>query len=397
MNFSQFLAVMRARVWLSVAILLVTLGTAIGVGSVLPKKYTATATLVLDQSRPDPIAAAAYWSNPSPAYLLTQVDIIKSDRVALDVVRKLKLAEQEEFRDKWIKATQGTGNFELWIGEGLRKMMDVAPARDSNVIAVEVQAPTPVFAATLANAFAQSYLDVSLALRVNPAKQYSNFFDDRSKELRANLERSQAKLSAFQREKGIVVTDDRLDVEMSRLNELSSQLTALQAVAAESSSRQAQAQGGGGDGLQEVINNPLLASMQSDLARAEGRLQELNSRLGDNHPQVLEAKANISSLRNRLSIETKRVTGSVSVTNTINRQREAEIRGSLEAQKAKILRMKSVRDEGIFLLRDVDNDQRAYESVQTRANQTNLESRVTLSNAYILSEATVPQIGRAHV
>ena len=87
-----------------------------------------------------------------------------------------------------------------------------------------------VKAAKMANAFVQAYLDVSLGLKVDPAKQYSTFFDNRSKELRANLERAQAKLSAYQREKGIIANDERFDIENARLGELSTQVVGLQEV-----------------------------------------------------------------------------------------------------------------------------------------------------------------------
>jgi len=259
------------------------------------------------------------------------------------------------------------------------------------VISVGYKSSDPVLAAMAANAMAQAYLDVLLELRVDPAKQYSAFFDTRSKELRANVERAQARLSAYQREKGVVIASDgQLDVESARLNELSAQLVAIQAAAAESSSRQVQAQTGAGDRLLEVVNNPVLAGLRADITRAEARLQELSSRLGDNHPQVIESKANIASLRTRLDAETRRVTGTLGVTNTINRQREAEIRGALEAQRQRLLRLRTAREEGAVLIRDVENAQRAYEAVLARLNQTSLESQTTQSNAYLLAEAVPP-------
>jgi uncharacterized protein involved in exopolysaccharide biosynthesis len=130
--------------------------------------------------------------------------------------------------------------------------------------------------------------------------------------------------------------------------------------------------------------------MKGDLARNEARLQELNSKFGENHPQVVEAKANIAELRSRIDSEIRRVTGGVSVTNTINRQREAQVSKELEAQRAKVLRMKAVRDEGQVLVREVENAQRAYDAVMARLTQTSLESQATQSNVNILSTATPP-------
>src|SRR5450631_2687082 len=107
MNLSQFISILRARWWVAVVVLVLTVGTAVGISLMLPKQYIATATLVVDQARPDPVAAAVYQGNPSPAFVATQVDVIKSERVALDVVRKLKLAESDEAKAGWIRLNSG--------------------------------------------------------------------------------------------------------------------------------------------------------------------------------------------------------------------------------------------------------------------------------------------------
>lgn len=389
MTLLQFLSILRARKWIALLVLALTVTTAVVVSLFLPRQYTATTTMVVDL-RPDPLSPVIYQAAAMPAFIATQIDVITSDRVVQRVVRALKLAENPRIRESWQKATEGEGLIEAWIGESVKASMEVKPSRESNVITVSYKAGDPHFAANAANAIVQAYLDTSLELRVDPAKRYADFFDTRAKELRANVDRAQSRLSAYQREKGIIATDERLDFETQQLNQLSTQLTMLQALSAESSSRQAQAIGGSGDRLQEVINNPMLAGIRADLTRAEARLQELNARLGDSHPQVVEAKATISTLRGRLDAETRRVTGSVGVTNTINRAREGEIRAALEAQRVKVLRMKTVRDEGATLYRDVENAQRAYDAVLSRLNQTNLESQATQGNVYSLAQATPP-------
>lgn len=388
MNLTQFLSILKARWWVAVLLLVLTVGTTLGVSLLLPKQYTATATVVIDV-KPDPIAGQ-FAGMLAPSYMATQVDVIQSDRVARRVVRNLKLADNPQVRADWLEATGGQGDIEAWIAGRFKTNMDVRPSRESNVISVSYRAPDPGFAAALANAFVQAYIDTALELRVDPAKQYSTFFDQRSKEAREALEKAQARVSAFQKEKGIIATDERLDIENSRLSELSSQLVMMQAVASESGSRQAQARGESADRMQEVLNNPVIGSLKADLSRSEARLQELNARLGDNHPQVVEAKANINTLRSRLDAETRRVTGGVGVTASINRQREAEVRASLEAQRTKVLRMKAVRDEGAVLQREMENAQRAYEMVLARLNQSSLESQATQGNIFVLGQATPP-------
>ena len=388
MNLTQLIPILLAR-WRTAAAVFATLVLGVlAVTLATPRKYTATASVVADV-KPDPVSAMFMQSAVTPAYIATQVDVIRSERVAQRVVRNSGLADSAEVRGQWLEATKGQGKIEAWLADTLRPGLEVKPSLQSSIIEVSYKATDPRFAANMANAFVQAYIEVTLDLKVDPARQYRSFFDTRAKEARERLEAAQAKLSAFQKENGIIATDERLDVENTRLTELSTQLVTLQALSAESSSRQNQA-ATSGDRIQEVLVNPVIGSLKSDLSRAEAKLQELNARYGDNHPQVVEARANIAELKARVEAEVKRVTGGVGVAATINRAREADVRASLEAQRGKLLRMKALRDEGSVLLRDVENAQRAYDAIQTRLTQTNLESQTTLSNVNILTQAEPP-------
>jgi chain length determinant protein EpsF len=389
MSFGQFLSILRARWWVALLVLVLAVAGALGVSLVLPRQYAAAASVLVD-FKPDPISLAFYGGATPPALLATQIDVIKSDRVALRVVRNLKLAESPQMREQWQKATQGSGSIEQWLIEVFQRNLEVLPSRESSVITVSYKAQDPRIAAALANAFAQAYIETSLELRVDPARSYAGFFDQRAKEAREALEKAQSRLSAFQKDNGIIASDERLDVENARLNELSSQLVVLQAISAESASRERQAVSAQGDRIADVLNNPVVSGLKADLSRAEAQLQGLSARLGDAHPQVIEVRANLAELRAKLDAETRRVTGSVTVSNTINRQREGQIRTELEAQRAKVLRMKAVRDEGAVIQRDVENAQRAYDAIVARQNQTSLESQSTQSNVNLLTQASAP-------
>ena len=389
MTITQFFAILRARWKVALAIFVGIIVLVMGVSVLLPKKYTAVASVVIDV-KPDPLSAVLYNGGANPGLMQTQIDIIQSDRVAFRVVKNLKLAENPTIRAQWQEATQGEGTIEQWLSESFQKNMDVKPGRESNVINVTYQAPDPRFAAALANAFVDAYMQTSLELKVDPAKQYSSFFDQRTKDARDALELAQSKVSAFQKEKGIIASDERLDVENTRLNDLSTQLVAVQALTSESGSRQNAATGASADRMQEVLNSAVIGGMKTDLARGEAHLQELSARYGDNHPAVVEQKANNAELRSRIDNETRKITSGVGVSNSINQQRLAELRASLDAQRAKILQMKAVRDEGSVLVRDAENAQHAYDLIVQRMNQANLESQATQSNLSVLTSAVPP-------
>ena len=389
MTLVQFFAILRAR-W---RVMLLVLGLAVpgtaAINLLLPKSYTSTAAVLVDVKTPDPIAGIIFPGMGSPSYMATQVEVMLSDRVSQQVVRAMRLTESAAMREPWRATTQGAVNFEGWLADQMRKGLDVKPSRDSNVITVNYKSADPKFATAMANAYAQAYIDISLELRVEPARQYGRFFDERSKQLREKLEQARAKLTALQRQKGIVGSDERVDVETARLNELSSQLVALQAVSAETAGRQVQARTSP-DQLQDVIGNPLVSNLKVELTHQESRLKELGERLGESHPSIVELRASIGETQARIASETQRVTGAVSVSNRINEARLAQLRASLDTQRVRVLQLKESRDELAVLSADVESAQRAYDGVNQRSNQTELESRTTLTNLSVLNPASEP-------
>jgi chain length determinant protein EpsF len=294
-------------------------------------------------------------------------------------------------QQRWHNETGGRGDFDSWSAEQTLHGLDVLPIRDSNVIMVSYRSSDPERSAAVANAFVKAYIDTTLELRVDPAKQFSNVFDGSAKNLREDLERAQARLSAYQQSKGIVASDEKLDVENLRLAELSSQLVVLQGVASESGSRQIQS-GSNPERMPEAVGSLLLGNLTSELAREEGKLRELATTLGDNNPRVVELRASIAQTRARIESETQRVAGSLAVNNSVNQTRLAQVRAAVDEQRNKLLHMKGQRDEAAVLLRDVENAQRAYDAVLARATQSGVESQTTQTNVSVLKRAAPPSM-----
>ena len=390
MTFQQFLLILRARAWLVALVTIAAAALALGISLILEKQYTAEASVLVDVKSGELLPGSGVPAQFLPGYMATQVDIINSDRVARRVVERLKLDQSPVAREQWLADTEGLGDIRIWLAELLKRKLEVRPSRESSVVHIGFTGSDPAFAAVVANAFAESYIDTNLELKVEPARQYALWFDDRTASLREKLEAAQGRLSAFQQEKGIVATDERLDVENARLAELSSQLSAVQAQRVESRSRQAQT--GSAETLPEVMQNSLIQSLKADLARQEATRQQLAGRLGRNHPELARANAEIASLRDRLAAEVRRIASSLGTTTRVNDQRESEIRAALDAQKQRVLELKGQRDQIDVLKRDVDNAQRAYDMVTQRLAQTSLESENQQTNVVVLTPAVAPEL-----
>ena len=387
MTLPQFLLILRARSTLVLSTLFATVVVVLVVSLLLPKQYTANAAVVVDVKSPDPIGGLILPGMISPGYMATQVDIITSDRVAQRVVKLLRLDESPQFKAQWQDATEGQGNITIWLANLLHGKLEVKPSHESNVINIGYRGADPAFTAEVANAFAQAYIDANLEIKVEPARQSAGWFEEQTKFQRGQLEAAQSALSRYQQETGIVATDDSIDYETAKLNELSTQLTVIQGETSDSHSKSTSA---GSGTLAEVIQNPLITTLKTDVARLEAKLQESNINLGKNHPQTQRSESELASLKARLASEIHKINSSFNTSYQVGRQKEKDLVAAMAVQKSRILDLNKQRDEISVLKRDVESAQRDFEGVSLRSAQTRLESRSIQTNVVLLSPAFEP-------
>lgn len=387
MNPLQILRMLLAHWVAAIVVFVVVIAIGAAVIYNMPKQFDTTTSLVFDVKSPDPVAGLLMPL--SPGFIATQTEIIKSDRVAQRVVRMLRLDENAALKRQWTEAVQGKSSVALnvWIAELLQKGLQVSPERQSTIINLTYRGADPAFVTLVANAFAQVYIDTNIELRADPARQAARWFGEQGKLMRENLEKAQSALSAFQQEKGLVAKDEQLDTETSKLREMSAQLTTIQAQNSEARSKQ---QTSRSDTLPEVMNSPLLVGLRNEINRQEARLQEIAGNLGKNHPQYQRMETEIRALKKQLDDETRHVTSSLSTSRSVGKDRESELLAAIDAQKKKLLKLRTERDQLAVLQRDVDAAQGAYDGVSKRYNQTSLESQITQTNVSVLNPAVEP-------
>jgi polysaccharide biosynthesis transport protein len=391
MNLGLLLRIIRARFGLISLIFIVTVASTAVASFLMPRIYAPSTMVFIDVKSLDPVLGGAVHTPQSVRGLMaTQVEIIKSDRVMLAMIRDLGLDRDPEIVESWMKETGGNGDVGGWLAKRMLRMLSITPSNEGSTLSITYESRDPVMATDVVNSLARNYVQATRSLRAEPARESAGYFEQQVATNRERLKLAEARLSAFQQSSGIVATDERVDIENQRLQELSTQLVAIQTQASESRSRRDAVNRDGRDSMPEVVQNQLVQNLKAELGRAEARLQELSSRLGINHPQYQSALSEVQVLRGRLNGEIDKVTRSIVATSRINTQREAEIRASLEEQRARVLRLRKDHDQLAALRREVDDARKSLELVTQRLTQTTIESQVPQSNVSILSPALVP-------
>jgi chain length determinant protein EpsF len=373
-----FLSALRARYRVLLFVFGMTVLVTAVVSLLLQKTYIATAAMLVDNKAEQSMSNVVEMNvRERTGYMQTQIDLINSQKVAHMVVNQLGLTVRPEARSALEEAFDGEDAIEDRLVESLLKRLKVDTSQ-SSVINIAFSSNNAAFSALVANAFAKAYMDTSLELRVEPSRQTAVWFDEQIKGLRNNLEQALARLTDYQKEKGIVTIDERQDADSAlsfqgrAYSEAGRQQTVLRQSGAGTSGNSA-----------SYYANLRGQKVRADLARAEERLQELQTRLGSSHPSYQRQLFMTLSLRD----EASRTAGS-SMQHL--QQREAELRDARLAQQARVFELRQYRNQVGVLMRDVDISQKAYEIAMQRSVDKRVESRASLTNVSLLNAATVP-------
>ena len=295
MNISLFLSILRSSMWLVVFTVGVTTATAAYLTSNQPRLYRGTTKLIVNFQDENPFEESRLPAQLSGSYMATQLDIIRSNRVARRVVESLQMENRPELISEVLpEARDASEDISNWLASKLMQNMEVALGRgNSRVVSIGFVSSNPELAAEIANAYATAYMDITLELSREPVRRNAEWFDEQIKILREQLEEAEARLTGFQQENGIVAMDERLDTETARLSELSRSLVAAQSELYDVQSRKL---GANHPDYQSAVQRE--RSLQASVERQKARLLELKEQrdqLGALAREVENRQANYES------------------------------------------------------------------------------------------------------
>lgn len=391
MNISYLWTLIRSR-WrliLTMTAVFILLATAYNV--IAPKRFVAESSVVIDSREINPVLGVATQTSPmaQATAMVTQVDVIRSERVAREVVADLRLDKDPAVLYRWQQAVDGVGDFKNWAANELVRDLTVRAANDSSIIRIAFASKDPTRAAMFANAFAGAYLKVHVDMRREAARQSSEFFTQKVYDLREAKALAQRRLSEYQKTNGLLeLLPDRYDSEATQLNELTAKLAEARSESITQNSKASQSE----KVTSDVLQDPVLQRLQGEASGAQVRLDQLQSRLGQQHPEFQRAESELQLLKGAVAERKESVKQSLTRDGVIGQARVSEMGRAVQAQRRRVLDLQSHRDRLTALQGEVDGSGRALELVSARFYQTQMESQSAASNATLLVAAAVPSM-----
>ena len=384
LSLAQLITIMRSYWRLSAAIAGGTLVATLLVLLVLPKAYTAKATLIYDYDNRDPLAGEQIPIGLMHNYVETQVELMTSPVVLNAVVDHLGLTTDKEYAGGFSGDASALRDYDE---KKLSTSIVVDEGRGGQLLYVTVTNKTAARAAEIANAVADVYLDLDQKRMTDPATERATRYAAQLAELRSKVAAAQAKVTEFRQRNGLTdVTAANSDVDMQGFAELQQRL-----IEAQNARRNAEAKAAGERSVSdEALASKTVETLKDKLGASEAELAQLRNTLGPQHPKILELEAQIATMRRSLDAELRTLAANNEQRLRTSRDLEGKYSGALNAQRQKLLAIRQLQDEGGKLLLELESAQSVYKRALDGYDQIMFASSSKHTNVTLVDRAVPP-------
>jgi len=221
----QVLLILKARICYFIVTFVLVFATVVAVTLLLPKKYEATAALVLNYKGVDHVTGFAIPSNLMTSYMTTQMGVIKSHRVALKVVDNINITDSQAIQDSFQQSTNGKGDIRDWAAKFIVQSLKVQPDTGCNIINLVYSSKSPEFSKLMADAFAAAYMQINAQMSNQPSQTASTFLYEQKDLLKAKLREAQTNLLRYKQDNGITGDIGNYDICLLYTSDAADELT----------------------------------------------------------------------------------------------------------------------------------------------------------------------------
>jgi uncharacterized protein involved in exopolysaccharide biosynthesis len=408
-------ALWRGRGWITAVVLCVGLAAYMAMAQMTPM-FTSEAHILIDNGEKNTFTRPASGeSNRSSRSALvdeeavaSQVQVLLSHDLALKVIRDLKLDTEPEFTK--ISNSQSPvrallGMFGLAKGpskevleervlDAFIKRLEVFPISNSRVINVQFSSADPRIAAQVANRLAENYLKWQQGEKLTENRNASKWLGEQVGKLREKVETSEAAVERFRSKTGLFSGSNNITLNSQQLSELNSQLILAKAQRTEAEARASLItkmlkEKGDVDGASDVLRSALIQRLAEQRVRVQREVSELSATLMSSHPRIKELKSELSSVRQQILGEARKVMKGLQNEAQIAGARETSLRSSLDEIKQR----SSHASENEIKLRSLEREAKANRDLlesylaRLRDSSTRHDALSVPAHASVISKA----------
>src|SRR5271165_3013086 len=355
----DYVRVLIKRKWTVLACLF-TIFSVVAIASLkMTPVYEASGSIAINK----PDAGLVNFSNSptfnldyyDPTELDTEVKILQSDLLALQVVKELGLDRRPDFGGKPAPLPSSLdlapdplqadpARTSALLGS-FRGNLKVSLAPNTKIIEVHFRSPDRDLAANVVNTLMSTYTENNFKSRFDSTMQASDWLSKQLVDLQMKVETSQEKLVRYQKEHEILGIDEKQNITTAKLDELNKALTTAESERMDKESIYRLVQSGDTETIASAANvldaagagnqtaSSLLESLRSKEADLKIQAAELNTQFGPSYPKLAQLNNQLKEIDLQILNETRKIAGKIKGQYTAAVQRESMLHDALEKQK----------------------------------------------------------------
>ncbi len=372
--------------------------------------YTATAVLMLDTRKTNVVDLQSVVSGLSVDAAITrsEIEVLKSRRLAYRVVESLKLDKDPEFNPTldgatpslkmMIKSLFVTGEDEefaiAYVVDNVLERLTIQNEVGSYALKLSFTSEDPIKAAKIANTWAEQYLTDQLEVKFDATERANLWLSKRLEELKEKVEQSDNAVVAM-REKFNIIDSGGDTLAGRQLAEVNTQLILAQTARAQAEARLEQARDlirarASYDSIAEVLASNLIQRLREQEATVVRQEAELASRYGDRHPSIINIRAEIRDLRIKIREEVDRIVTGLENEVQVARVREKSLQERLSDLEGRVTFLNRAQIQVAQLQREADANRTLYETFLARFKETFSQADIQQADARIIAYADIP-------
>ena len=342
----------------------------------MPKRYPASARVIFDVVRPDPVTGLAMPTMAVRGYTQTQIELISDFRVAGDVVDKLGWLKDPNVIERWQRETGGTGDMRRWAAQQIIDNTKAKMVQASNILEITYTGENPAVATKIVANLRDAFIDATLRYRTDSAGRTAGWYAEQTEKARRLLTTAEAARTKFERDNGLVISAQG-EAETLKLQALQNQLMTMRSTLGQQ-----------GVASEITVVSPAVDQLQLQLANVDDQLEQAKQQLGTSHPTYKALVQRRELAASALARQQSQARAQQSSTGAALRSGIGKVEADYTAQKDKVLAMQPVLNQLQQLQRDVALRQGQFDKAAERSADLKLESDVAETGLVPLGDAT---------
>ena len=393
----DYVIILRKHQWMILTFFL-TLVTIVTIASFKMKPvYVASARVEVDKESqnmmpfPDSNSYDAFVDLEN--YLETQSKILQSETLALQTIKTLSLERYPEFGgnpNAVAFAHSGSVAKRPAILGAFLGRLSVKRVPNSRLIEVIFEAEDPQLAAQIVNTHLQNYVEQNFRSKYDATIQASNWLSSELEELRIKVEKSENARLAYERANQIWQIDEKQDISVSKLSDLSKAVTGAQTDVAEKEALYRMAMSGNIDALPVAHGNEVITELRKRKSEVDEQYAEALNQYGPNFPKVLRIASQQKEVDADLDRARKTLMESIQQEYNTARNHVQLLQEALDKQKTEANDQAEKLVQYHILQHDAESNKQLYDGLLQKLKEASITAGLRSNNIRVVDPALAP-------